>query len=200
MTAAGYYGDGDSPKITLKERWAQIAGHGWIGFYCFWLASVVTNSYVNGAWGWVITGVLIAGIVAMNWGEFQHSRNLCWRCWKIVPLDPEAKVKKHDRALRAMHWVWNKGFKAFLALMAVFFFPLVFVVVVFPLIGLDTKPWNLFGFVGIFGVQMFLAYTGNRHQWLRPWCPYCKRWDDGGSHEVVPDPVPSGENDRDLVA
>ena len=35
-----------------------------------------------------------------------------------------------------------------------------------------------------------------RHARLYPWCPHCRRWDDGGRREPSPDPDPTASPER----
>lgn len=38
-------------------------------------------------------------------------------------------------------------------------------------------------------ILMFATiYTGWLHHQLRPWCPYCRDWDEDGNPEPAPDP------------
>jgi hypothetical protein len=33
----------------------------------------------------------------------------------------------------------------------------------------------------------FLLISYSKHKILRPWCPFCKKWDEDGNHEPVPE-------------
>jgi hypothetical protein len=41
-----------------------------------------------------------------------------------------------------------------------------------------------------------VIYTEWLHHRLRPWCPYCRPWDEGGDQELAPDPTLFGTKTR----
>lgn len=50
--------------------------------------------------------------------------------------------------------------------------------------GGAAPPLAIPGDLSLFAV----IYTGWVHHRLRPWCPYCGRWEDDGHEEPSPDP------------
>jgi hypothetical protein len=51
---------------------------------------------------------------------------------------------------------------------------------------------NIWGLEALWDVQIIAMITAWRyHRLLRPWCPWCRRWDGGGPRELVPNPDPS---------
>jgi hypothetical protein len=41
-------------------------------------------------------------------------------------------------------------------------------------------------------IFLLWVYSMVFHHRVSPWCPYCRKWDDGGNHEVAPTPDPAG--------
>lgn len=191
MTIAG--GDARQGWFDWYSEWA---GH---HAYIYWLYltfNPLTRLFGEYAsridfvvFGWALVTMIIG---------FRHdAKTLCLRCIRVAPLDPQREITRYDRRLRVIHGntakrsligavVWVAGFIGFFSLLK-WAFP-----------GPEIVPlWAiLLVNVIVFSPLVYMNMCGQWHQWLRPWCPYCRRWDEGGSPEVVPDPVPSGEGDK----
>lgn len=127
---------------------------------------------------WVL--ILIVFLVAVI---HQKTARLCIKCMQEIPIDADQKAQGWQRRfLRIEHFtlretfilvvainVWAGGRNYFLHTdlsLAIASIPLMIV-------------WGSM----IYGVWL--------HHRVRPWCPYCRRWDNGGDSEWVPDPDPA---------
>ena len=104
---------------------------------------------------------------------------MCLRCMQDMPKNPGLSVQRNTRLLRLSH------VNPYILLALFGFFVLV---VSLTQALLNWPDW------GIWPASVFF-YTWCWSQWvhhrLRPWCPYCRDWGDGGDPEVVPDPDPA---------
>lgn len=110
----------------------------------------------------------------------QRSSHLCERCIAEVPADAPALAQRRKALLWFSHQIATRiGIAGLLA------------------------PAVAIGFVGTnfaspaiqhlarvpLDVLLFASlYTSWLHHRLRPWCPYCRGWDEGGEPEPSPDP------------
>lgn len=108
---------------------------------------------------------------------------LCVQCMKDVPADAPVRAERYKRLLRFAHFSTTR--LGILTAMGIYLAPLV-VGIIHPL-NASTELLYLPTDVWFFAV----IYTEWQHHRLRPWCPYCRRWDDGGDHEPAPDPTAS---------
>jgi hypothetical protein len=104
---------------------------------------------------------------------------MCERCMQRVPADAAYQAQQKQR-----RWMWNFH----LGTSWWFLGPLLLAGSISIQIGSVHFPP-----VGILGAiwYVFWSYSWRRHSLLRPWCPYCSGWDEGGEHEHVPNPDPS---------
>lgn len=177
--------------------YVEWAGH---HYYLYWVVLMfgdATRVLGEPLSVFVNSGLYIWALMTMVLG-FRHDRKiLCLRCMKNSPLDPQREVTRWDGRLRLVHWLTPArvgiGFLIWLSMVSVsswllaYSFPgpgLVPLWAVLPINVVIWLPWLYFSISGLY------------HQWLHPWCPYCRRWDEGGDPEVVPDPVPSGEGEK----
>lgn len=108
---------------------------------------------------------------------------LCVQCMNEVPADAPVRADRYKWLLRFAHFTTTR--LGILTAMVIYLAPLV-VGIIHPVIAsheLLYVPTDLWFFAAI--------YTEWQHHRLRPWCPYCRRWDDGGDHEPAPDPTAS---------
>jgi hypothetical protein len=165
--------------------------------YWFWLMVSPITRLLGEFDLWVSPFIFLWAFVTMIIG-FRHDRKtFCLRCIREAPLDPQKEITRYDRRLRVIHGVTKKRFAlGALAWISLGFSSSLFLGWISP--GNDLPPLWLVILVNImvWGPVVYLNICGQWHQWLHPWCPYCRRWDDGGAPEVVPDPVPSGEGDK----
>lgn len=138
-------------------------------------------------------GVLgpLSTAVAVIWGVtllaalvHDQSAALCIRCIKEVPADAPVRAQRRMLVLWFHHFT-ARPVVAVLALSLLFFGPnLLMLALHLHVSALTAVPGILWGF--------FCASAAWQHRQLRPWCSYCRGWDDGGDHEPSPDPVTSG--------
>lgn len=138
--------------------------------------------------GWL--GVLVElPLVAVLLASLFHVElaRLCLLCAKGMPLNPD-KIRRRDLdlLLRWSHRFTDERFwylKVFGGLLAVEALIRWATGITYPDGRWLDIPADLF-FLG-----SLLAFW--RHHRYKPWCPYCKKWDDGGQPEHVPDPDPA---------
>lgn len=139
---------------------------------------------------WSDFTVLVPLLVFSFWlrhRQRKHDRQLCIRCAEAVPLDTEAAVIRHRRALWIMHEPRTLRGNLILA-----------GVLIAALLGwaiglIVSMPWHLssvivFVIIGFGGIVA--PWSEEWHRRLQPWCPQCRDdngWDDG---DVIPEPSP----------
>jgi hypothetical protein len=108
-----------------------------------------------------------------------HSRALCTYCADQTPVNIGAIAERR----RWLLWISHSGlfmaieYSAFLAaLLTLRHF--------YGRNGFD------YAWLAIYVIWAKDAYVMHWHRLLQPACPYCPRWDEGGEHEEVPEPVP----------
>lgn len=122
--------------------------------------------------------VFAAWIFSFYADDGYHSRRLCWRCARHAPADPEASVARWRRAL----WLHHRA-------------GLVLLAGAVPVSGLLLSSHlppglDIASDIGVIVVAGAASWSGIMHRRLRPWCPWCKPWGEGGDAEAVPDPDP----------
>jgi len=158
----------------------------------FVLASGQTPQPTSPVWtiNWTDFVVLAPVLFLSYWLQHRqrrHDRQLCERCVLAIPLDTQAAVDKHRRALRIMHG--PRTLRGNLILAGVLLACLLGWVV-----GLFISvPWYLsvpivMVIIGFGGIVAPWSYEWHRR--LQPWCPQCRDdngWDDD---DVIPEPSP----------
>lgn len=180
-----YSGPGYSD--SLPGRILMFAGH-----YSPWAlaVSVVFSAasdltrFASGPLNWIST---IAGgwwIASLYADGRHHNENLCTRCARVIPLDPEAEVRRWRLLLRAHH-------SKVLSLV------LMISIASWVVIGIMVWRYQDWGWPGyLLDTAVLLAASAFwagifKHRRLEPWCPFC-HWDDGGSKEAAePEPDPA---------
>lgn len=111
-----------------------------------------------------------------------HDSQLCLAC--VKRMWDGHKVESHRRALRLWHsyltrigglWLTMAG----LLVLSFFYQP----------DRLVMQLYNTFFTLAL----VANIYIEAIHDRLRPWCPYCKPWDDEGEEELTPEPDPSNK-------
>ena len=111
---------------------------------------------------------------------------LCLLCMQQVPADAPTRVKRWLPLLWARHKIG--GFR-FLIPLAVAIILSSTVATVFQLDS-DANSWLQAPADVLLAVFLWAEWKHHRY---RPWCPYCRRWDDGdGPREPSPDPTTTG--------
>lgn len=137
--------------------------------------------YLEGA-NEIMAWVLMIVFGASVWHQLRPG--LCLRCMKEVPLDGPVRAETQRSLLKLAHF--NGSWKSVIVTVAL--------VIVGPIIvelllngehtSLSSVPSDLWIFA--------LIYSNWLHHRLRPWCPYCRDWDDDGDPEPSPDPTTFG--------
>ena len=142
-----------------------------------------------GAWFGVFTGVSLAfnATLVICWiVAFIHRRrdHLCARCMQEVPATAPTQAERRRPLLRFSHFATTVGGTAAFA-----------AVVFVPTLLADHFSGHVGRSLYIPGDLWITAviYCEWVHHRLRPWCPYCRPWDDDGDEEPAPDPTDSGE-------
>lgn len=169
-------GSGEPPMTTLQRRvahampWLIIAV---VVERVLWYADRVPN-LVDLAVALVIVGAYFTMIY-----HFVTPR-LCLSCLRNAPLDPQGEVNQWDILLRWRHLPTGKNVRIMLAALALTY------------VGIFIDGWVSVLFrIPFDALWLGQMYAFWMHHRLQPWCPYCRRWDEGGDPELVPDPDPA---------
>lgn len=127
--------------------------------------------------------VLMVGVIAL----YRHLRfgGLCLRCMRNTPLDPGREVARNKVFLWELHWSTGRLW-----------------VVLGVCVGILLVGEHAHGLMHTLSkipldIQFFsLTWAIWIHHRLRPWCPYCRGWGEGGEEERVPDPDPAEKGVR----
>lgn len=141
-----------------------------------------------GLLGWV--DLLTATALVMCWAVsgFHRRRNqLCIRCMDDVPADAPARAERQRFPLWFVHF--NSTVQGLTATaMLVLGARLPHAITGDATLRLLQIPGDLWMFA--------IIYSEWLHHRLRPWCPYCRPWDEGGDEEPAPDPTSLGTKVR----
>ncbi|MFT4087529.1 MAG: hypothetical protein QM658_10310 [Gordonia sp. (in: high G+C Gram-positive bacteria)] len=147
------------PVVLVVVAVLRIAG--WFGFF-------------------PLVGTLALGIVVVVQivDRAHRESGLCMRCYACAPLDGSLEAARRRPVLRLFHlWATRRGLGVYGLTVIT---PLVLVAVY------DGPQWWMIpSDVALLGT-IAISYLHHR---LQPWCPYCRRWDDGGEREPSPDPI-----------
>lgn len=129
---------------------------------------------------WAGAGVYAAVIVSALFHE--RGENLCVRCMRDVPADAPARAARRRWLLWAAHHASH---------IAVLYSGLAIAAwLITDATGWGAWPSPLYVPTDL-AVSVLVISTWTHHR-LRPWCPYCRPWDDGGPREPSPTPDPHG--------
>ena len=137
------------------------------------------------SWFGLLTSVNIFASIALLvcWGMalfHRHKDHLCVRCMNEVPLDAPELAQRSRRSLRFFHFATT--LLGTLTMVVSISTPAIFDVMTD-----GTLPRGYF--VPGDAWTFLLIYAAWQHHRLRPWCPYCRPWDEGGDEEPAPDPT-----------
>lgn len=132
--------------------------------------------------GWTLVAVYVVAIF------HQELARICVRCMSEVPADAPVRAQRRRLLLWMSHrflgWKWFVGWWIYQLAIAALRARL------YPEHDDAQGAWL---WIPADAAILVLVYSTWLHHRLRPWCPYCRRWDDGdGPHEAVPDPVDLG--------
>jgi len=132
---------------------------------------------------WLAMPLVFAYIVILYTALFHNSlARICLRCMQDGPADAPVRAQRR----RFLLWIFHHSLRTALAWAVLFGAGVAARAVLHQpgLVQLDV-PALLVAFASV--------WSGWTHHRLRPWCPFCRRWDDGqGPRERVPDPDPAG--------
>ena len=132
-------------------------------------------SPANWSW-WQITLSVLLFIVYVA-VYIHESGSMCERCFHDTPADAPVQATAKGWSRDMLHY-YHQNFKIMLVMM-----------VGIPALILAT---NVFAIDVLWDVQIiFMIAAWRYHRLLRPWCPWCRRWDGGGTPELIPNPDPS---------
>jgi hypothetical protein len=120
-----------------------------------------------------------------------HTQKLCERCMEKVPADAENQASRLRRGLWLAHQTLFAPMPKLLMVAAT-------IMVLSSIVNVAIDGWE-FRWIAHIPVDLFVltvVYMGWMHGRYRPWCPYCKGWDDDGPKEVVPEPDPVIEKEK----
>jgi len=169
----------DRPR--QPDRLLMLAGHYFpVAFVA--LAAIAVADAVTGKHPGLlrdVTYVLFAAWYLSFYADAAyHSGRLCWRCARHVPADPERSVTRWRRFL----WLHHKPWLVLLAGA-----PMVAVL----LLSGHFPGWlDIAADAGVIAVAGPAFWAGVVHRRLRPWCPFCPDWRDGGDEEPDLEPEP----------
>lgn len=173
-----------SASGARRELWPWFGHNGWKSAIAICATGAIPTNILPAWFTAVGTSLLVMAWFAMN----DHERKLCDRCIAQWPLDPQAEVVKHDRALRGVHFLYNHrprwgGRYGLSILFAVLFLAIYAPVSVF---GPEWARWLVDAALNLVFIPWLLWVT-YQHKRLDGWCPYCRH---RGPGQMTADPVP----------
>lgn len=149
-----------------------------------WVLAVGLVLRIASWFGWLTWLDLVAGAVmlACSSATLRHRRssNLCLRCMTEVPADAPVQAQRRKPLLWFSHQMATR----------IGIFGLLIPAIVAAVVGITT--WDpLIARISRIPLDVLLfasLYSTWLHHRLRPWCPYCRDWDDDGDPEPSPDP------------
>lgn len=153
-----------------------------------WVLAVGLVMRVASWFGWLTWLDLGVGVVLLTCSAatllHRGSANLCVRCMEEVPADAPDRAHRRRSLLWFAHLVTS---------------PIGIGALVIPVVALSVLG-TAFGGPTIerlarlpLDVTLFATmYAAWMHHRLRPWCPYCRDWDQDGDLEPSPDPSEFG--------
>jgi hypothetical protein len=137
------------------------------------------------SWFGVLTVVnaFVAAVLLTCWlvsGFHRRKDHLCFRCMSEVPADAPTRAERRRRWLRFAHFTGSLGGLS-ITIMIVGGPAAVGIA----MYGATPTRYFIPGDLWMFAV----IYTEWLHHRLRPWCPYCRPWDEGGNEEPALDPT-----------
>lgn len=139
----------------------------------------------NGVLAWSWTGLFFVGFLLIFQAQaHQGTTALCVKCMEETPLDPEVAVRRNTRFLWFAHHLTKT----------------VVILWLISLIGVGLLRRYVEFLHGAMWLNiptdlflMAMFWSSWQHHRLRPWCPYCRRWDKDDEAPVEVPPVPQGE-------
>lgn len=116
---------------------------------------------------------------------------ICVRCMQEVPADAPARAQRQRPVLRLEHL--SRGGWFSLGVLAAMFGVGWLRLQLYPDAAARAAGDGMWMYLTSDAFIFAIIYADWLHHRLRPWCPFCPRWDDGGGlREPSPDPTTSG--------
>lgn len=149
--------------------------------------------------GFLVTTIVVIVLTA----ERYHLARLCTICADNTPADGAAEAQRIKYP-----WLWFKHSKAMVYLAAILLLAVLVVAAIGAWLHLNAPnfwtmsyyqltgegDWTDYLFAVLYLNWALDTYANLRHRPLIPWCPWCRRWDEGGEHETVPEPTPPSQS------
>lgn len=175
----------DTPRGNLFAFLAHLFPYGLVASFLFTIYGYLGSPGVPPLVGllaeWVSVIFVFFGVF-----HFAFSR-LCIRCMQDIPLNMAELAQKRKFWLKMVHvamerrsaslWLIGYGIAVLMARWAILgHYP-----------TWSNRDYSWLG-VGIPVTVLLYGWAVWQHHRLRPECPYCRRWDEGGAREPSPDP------------
>lgn len=167
--------NGDS---TPARRFLTATAH-----HYRWLLAIVAAITILGYLGyspWPLSILTFVIVIAVAIGSLHiELTRLCIQCMEEVPADAGVRAQRQRWLLRISHCTDSRR-KLYTTFGLWLGYPI--------LIGLLDPP--KVAYLPTDAFYLLFIYSLWLHHRLRPWCSYCRPWDDGGGiHEPSPDPT-----------
>lgn len=149
--------------------------------YVALLISAVSAWFPRGDWLWALVAFMVVAVTGTVLDMRYHRGRLCELCAANVPLNGGLLAERYRAPFRAVHWMTDRVWRLFAGIVVVN-------VLILPL-PLPLASTVLFAALGV------LAWVGDQHVRLRPWCPFCQ-WGGGGDEETTPVAPPTPSTSR----
>lgn len=180
--------DFGDPERSSRARVIGRAAHLFPWVMTVWAVFIAVD--YGGLWRpptWLTVLVLAPVLMLVMLSQaHQGLARVCVECMRRLPADAPIRAARYRRLLWLRHrmagwqWFWVVG-------------PLIAAeVVIRAVFGIadGDAPWTTLPLAVVVFGNMVGEWLHHRY---RPWCPYCRRWDDGGGpREPSPVPDPGG--------
>lgn len=149
-----------------------------------WMLALGLALRIASWFGWLTSVDLAAAVVilACSFATLLHQRSshLCMRCMAEIPTDAPVQAQRRKTFLWFSHLMTTgSGLRRLLV-----------PAIVIGLIGshVGSPAIQHLARIPLDAILFATLYSSWLHHRLRPWCPYCRGWEDGGDPEPSPDP------------
>jgi hypothetical protein len=183
MTAAAA---GEPRDLPPPLAWTA---HHQVLLYLTYAGSAVPDLWMpqDGFVSWAWLTARYAPMAFFFLAMIQHNRFYCQRCVDQTlnsGLIPSVEAERRRGSLRIFHFWHDRPWLLIAVLL---------LLVTAAFIPRDHRVGSVLGGALFWTFLAALAVFQGRHSRLRPWCPFCRRGDDGDDQpELVPEPTPPG--------
>jgi hypothetical protein len=144
-------------------------------------------------WPWYLRWVTSLPFTVVIFTALFHQKfaRICLKCMQDVPADAPVRAQAPRKKASLWFFHWNEKLYGLLPLVIIVGYSFAFAFILNRLGAAPGEfswlvaPLDLFVLAFIWSIWV--------HHRYRPWCPYCKPWDDdGGVREPSPDPTGTG--------